>query len=318
MQAGPLLSQISPSFNSYSTSSGKNLAEIAARVVNELRLENGSGSSSIFDPIWETEFSEDNFDYPSREIGFDSNPDGEKPEIDEEEEEDENGEFEFAFVCREQTSSPISADEIFYNGQIKPIYPLFDQNLLRDHEVASRNDVVSSETKTQSPPTTRRRQPLRKLMVEEERETTSSSSSEAEELENLPQDTFCVWTPKHAASEASPGRCKKSSSTGTSSKRWSFRDLLSRSHSDGKETFMFISPGKLKAGKGSSGDRKVAGKGSSKIVAEGGDDREEYLKRNGSSSAKEDEKRRSFLPYKQDLVGFLANVNGLSRNLRPF
>ena len=35
-------------------------------------------------------------------------------------------------VCREpEYSSPISADEIFYNGQIKPFYPIFDQTLLR-------------------------------------------------------------------------------------------------------------------------------------------------------------------------------------------
>jgi hypothetical protein len=34
--------------------------------------------------------------------------------------------------------------------------------------------------------------------------------------------------------------------------------------------------------------------------------------------SKEGDKRRSYLPYRPDLVGFLSNVNGVGRNLHPF
>ena len=38
---------------------------------------------------------------------------------------------------------------------------------------------------------------------------------------------------------------------------------------------------------------------------------------NGTEHA-EQNKRKSFLPYRPELVGLFANVNGLGRNLRPF
>jgi len=34
--------------------------------------------------------------------------------------------------------------------------------------------------------------------------------------------------------------------------------------------------------------------------------------------SKEGDKRRSYLPSRPDLVGFLSNVNGVGRNLHPF
>ncbi|KAF3437033.1 hypothetical protein FNV43_RR19786 [Rhamnella rubrinervis] len=304
MQAGPLLS-LSPSFNSYS-STGK-LAEIAARVVKELRQENINGC--VYDS-WEADH-EDSAATQFEESTLKSNPHEEsRPEVgdDDDPHGDEDGEFEFAFVCREQSSSPISADEIFYNGQIKPIYPLFDRDLLLGND-APRNDVVSRDSKTAptttTTTTTRRRQPLRKLMFEEERESTAScSSSEADELDGLPPETFCVWTPKTSA-EASPQRsCKKSNSTG-SSKRWKFRRLLSRSNSEGKDMFVFLTPSK-KTEKGGSGNVKVAGK--STPAKDAGDGVGAHKAHAHYVKNKEDDKKKSLLP----LVGFLG------KNLHPF
>ncbi|CAN1194228.1 hypothetical protein LINPERHAP2_LOCUS42447 [Linum perenne] len=42
------------------------------------------------------------------------------------EEGEEEGQFEFAIVDREVVTSPISADDIFYNSWIMPLYPLFN------------------------------------------------------------------------------------------------------------------------------------------------------------------------------------------------
>ncbi|KAL0440912.1 UNVERIFIED_CONTAM: hypothetical protein Sradi_0030100 [Sesamum radiatum] len=144
--------------------------------------------------------------------------------------------------------------------------------------------------------------------------TSSSSSSEADDLEGVPADTYCVWRPNEAAAE---GRCKKSSSTGSHSKRWKFKDLLHRSHSDGsKDRFLLLSPS-------NSGRKK---ENVERVKATAGSPQKpkppapppppppppKLYNRDGG------EKRRSYLPYRQDLVGFFANVNGLSKNLQPF
>ncbi|GAU35539.1 hypothetical protein TSUD_155230 [Trifolium subterraneum] len=123
-------------------------------------------------------------------------------------------EFDFTFLSTE----PVPAGDIFHNGQIKPTYPLFDKSLLNG--VVSVSPVVSSNVETTP---RRRRLPLKKLMEDD-----------CEEFDGVAPDTYCVWTPP----------CKKSSSTGSTSKRWRFRDLLLRSHSDGKkQSLLFFNPG---------------------------------------------------------------------------
>ncbi|KAK6920709.1 Protein of unknown function DUF1645, plant [Dillenia turbinata] len=210
MQAASPLLSLSPSFNGYSSNK---LAEIAARVVQEFSQE------SEFDEFHAE--NEQNFDKSEEDVNDD--------EGDEEEEE----EFEFSFVGKDSQMSPISADEIFYNGQIRPVFPLFDTSLL-----LSECNHQTIETHELNPSPKPIRFPLRKLLFED-RDPPSSSSSEADDLEGIQPGTYCVWTPK-ARDDA---RCKKSNSTG-SSKRWKFKDLLhhQRSNSDGKETFVFLTP----------------------------------------------------------------------------
>uniref|UniRef100_A0A5B7BK69 Uncharacterized protein n=1 Tax=Davidia involucrata TaxID=16924 RepID=A0A5B7BK69_DAVIN len=307
MQSSSVL-LLSPSFSSYSSAK---LAEIADRVVQEFRAET------------ESELDDDLFGFKSEETSSviaQEKPNAEEEE-EEEEEKEEDDDFEFAFVGREPDSSPISADEIFYNGQIRPVFPIFNRDLLLgDSEY---ENSVSSEP---PPPPPSIRRPLRKLFIED-RDPPSCSSSEADDLEGIPQGTYCVWTPK-AAVEESPGRCKKSNSTG-SSKRWKFRDLLHRSNSDGKDTFVFLTPSNAanakkrdeKVEKATTEAPSVAGKAKSKGVTGGRvvsvpAAHEAHYVRN--RAMKEGDRRRSFLPYRQDLVGFFANVNGLSRNLHPF
>lgn len=171
MQASPVLS-LCPSSPSFNAFSSGRLAEIAARVVEEFKQQVIEGEDL-------------------NEV-------------------DDN--FEFAFICREPETSPIiSADEIFCNGQIRPIfYPVFNTNLLNYDQTPDGKNVIQSKP---------HRLPLAKLMSEERETTTSSSSSsEADELEGITQGTYCVWTPK---------KVKSGSNKGTySSKRWKLRDLL--------------------------------------------------------------------------------------------
>ncbi|KAL9434220.1 hypothetical protein AB3S75_028947 [Citrus x aurantiifolia] len=248
--ASPVLS-LSPSPPSFSSYSSANLTEIAARVVEEFREQEPEDSEDIFDINWEREQQQEE-DRRGRcfdDVVFFSQQKHEQ----EEEEEEEEEEFEFAVVCnKKQECSSITADEIFFNGQIKPLYPLFNRDLLL-YNYDQNNAAAPSPAPAASPTTTTttttgrssNRLPLGKLMSEE-RETSvscSCSSSEADDLDNLTPGTYCVWTPKPSKESQSPGRsCKKSHSTGSNSKRWKFRDLLYRSNSDGKDTFVFFTP----------------------------------------------------------------------------
>lgn len=38
----------------------------------------------------------------------------------------------FSFVCLNPDGSPISAEEAFVNGQIRPVFPMFDPRILPD------------------------------------------------------------------------------------------------------------------------------------------------------------------------------------------
>ncbi|KAJ6418262.1 hypothetical protein OIU84_001611 [Salix udensis] len=310
MQAsGPsiTLSPSSPSFNSYSS---QKLAEIAARVVQEFTNESEQvedASGNIFS--WQEQQGE----------GEGEEEENNHPQNDNEEEEED---FEFAVLSKpEPQFCPISADDIFYNGQIRPFYPLFNTKLLLDDQ----ESLPKSKTATNSAQATKNpnRMPLRKLFYED-RETFSCSSSEADDIDGAEPGTYCVWTPKKE--EGSPGSCKKSSSTGSNSKRWKLKDLLHRSNSDGKDTFVFLMPSNRRSGRHRlrSGNNDDHGGNNSK---QGIEKTKEVKGAGGGLSpfqehyharSKDGDKRRSYLPYRPDLVGVLSSVNGVGRNFHPF
>jgi len=308
-----------PSFNSYSS---EKLSDIAARVVEELRKESESDpDSDIFNWAPKTTQPQPQQQQQQEDKAKDNNnnnSDKEKREDEEEEEEeekeDDDDDFEFAFVCREPDTTTISADEIFSNGQIRPTYPIFDQSLLLslyDSHIEKTNTTTTTTTRptaistAKAPPSSFRRPPLRKLMIEEQERDrdTSCSSSEADDLEGVPDGSYCVWTPHSSSS------CKKSHSTGSSSKRWRFRDLLYRSNSDGKDTFVFLTPSKkaekIPVRNNSSNSNSNSNSNNNK-------------KTTVVNKVAEENKRKSFLPYRKDLVGFFTNANGLSKSLQPF
>ncbi|CAO2826381.1 unnamed protein product [Amaranthus hypochondriacus] len=305
------LSSQSPSFTTFSS---ENIADVAARVVKELNL-------SYDDPYDDDFYSNFSLNDASQDTHqYDTVQKKEEQREDKNsDDEDVESEFEFAVLCGEDNSSPISADEIFSDGKIKPLFPVFNTDLIDGYGYDYQNGSGLDD-----PPETIRL-PLRKLFEESRNGngTVSCSSSEGDDLEGIPEGTYCVWTPKKK--EEVMEMRKKSKSTGTgSSKRWRFRDLLYRSNSDGKDTFVFLTPSNIvenqnenrKANNGN-GKRKEkimrvgagAGAGASAGTGAGG---------NKKKSGCDVEKKKSYLPYRQDLVGFFANVNGISRTVRPF
>ncbi|KAK4779093.1 hypothetical protein SAY86_006621 [Trapa natans] len=191
-------------------SGSSNLAEIAARVARELSLQ------------------EDGLEDDVRDAGeFFHNSEPNLPQLDDdeataaapEEYDGGGGDFEFTFACGVPGSSPVSADEIFHNGRIRPAY-----------EYTSLIQSSSEDYRKQRP----RRPTLKVLMSEDDRKSgqppehglSFSSWSESEEREG----TYCVWVPREAMNK----RCTKSSSSGTDSWTWKLKHLLlqNRSKSD--------------------------------------------------------------------------------------
>ncbi|XP_060187816.1 uncharacterized protein LOC132616996 [Lycium barbarum] len=257
--------------------------------------------------------------------------------------------FEFSLV----SENPDTTEFIYNDGQTKfqSIFPVFNRDLLLtpDEDSKKVNDDKSASSI---------RIPLKNLFLEEQE---SSTSSEADELETIPEGTYCVWKPK--ITEPSPGKCKKSKSTGSASKRWPrIRDLLRRSNSDGKDSFVFLPPKKSiennniprtisqvnsaennvyanltlilrdsetisdklsaqrktnqisqekeKGIKDKTGKAKLAGKlkGSPAPAAT---QQALYYVRNREGKEVDKNRRKSYLPYRRDLIGFFAI--GLSR-----
>ncbi|XP_055806876.1 uncharacterized protein LOC129875605 [Solanum dulcamara] len=252
----------------------------------------------------------------------DNYEDNEEEEVEDGEDENDDEE-EFSFACGID-APPISADEVFYNGQIRPLFPLFNQNLLLCDE-----DLEA--LKEQLPI----RPPVKKIFIQTEDNPIPAASSSSEDIAG----PFCEWS-KNKAIEASlenPEVCKKSNSTGFS-KLWRFKVFLHRSNSDGRDTFVFLNPTTPAAKveekvirknetttssesekKKISGEVKVIGKVTKKKKdlkkSEGVLAHEAYMK----SKAKAEDRRRSYLPYRPELVGFFTNVNGgLTRNVHPF
>ncbi|XP_075473488.1 uncharacterized protein LOC142504526 [Primulina tabacum] len=196
---------------------------------------------------------------------------------------------EFSFTCGGADALPIAAEDAFINGQIKPIFPLFDR------------DFDESDALHQNLPM---KPPVKKFFVETKDiiELTSANAG----------DDTTVGRPDRKAVEVSPEVCKKSNSTGFS-KIWRFRDFLRRSNSDGRDAFVFLNENSQapseKLEKKVSANKVKKGKTASLSA------HEVYLR----NKAKDGEKRRSYLPYRPELMGFFTNVNsGLSKNVHPY
>nr|CAB3473794.1 unnamed protein product [Digitaria exilis] len=236
-------------------------------------------------------------------------------EVEAEDEEEDDGGFSFPAL-------PFAADAC-----IVPVYPIFGR--------PPSPPLGEAGEEYEPPETATVRVPLGRLLLEErefrarqqdgrsasarawreddddeEDEDGAASAAADEELEGVPPESYCLWAPGggQSSAPASPRRCRKSGSTG-SVLRWRriSERLVGRSHSDGKEKFVFLTaaagpePSLPPLPSPGSKEEKQGG-GSNK--AGGAANQLRYYGRGGSGGGS---RRRSYLPYKQELVGLFAN-----------
>ncbi|XP_006655602.1 putative cryptochrome DASH, mitochondrial [Oryza brachyantha] len=191
---------------------------------------------------------------------------------------------------------------VFDSGRIGAVYPVFG----RPRSPPAREEE-EAETATV-------RVPLGQLLLEERASASAAAPSGKQpdddgDLDGVPAETYCLWSPGSPAAAVSPARCQKSGSTG-SVIRWRQR-LIGRSHSDGKEKFVFLnSTSDRSKGRTTSGDGG-GGHGGWRYYGRGGGS-------GGAGVGNGGGRRSSFLPYKQDLVGLFANAGAFRRSYHPF
>ncbi|GER35745.1 hypothetical protein STAS_12046 [Striga asiatica] len=211
--------------------------------------------------------------------------------------------FEFALFPEDRVISAVDLSAVF---------PVFDRDLLSANGGAG--DKIGSKSEADLPESSVAVAPLSKLFAEESEDRASCSSTEADELESVPEGTYCVWRPR-AEDRPPPGGCRKSSSTGSASKRWRFRDLL-RSNSEGKDSFVFLAP-KNREEKLPTAAAELPGRAKGKGAGTAARSAHELLYVHKRAVA-EGNKKKSYLPYRRDLVGFFVNVDGLGKSFPRF
>ncbi|KAI3744616.1 hypothetical protein L1987_57702 [Smallanthus sonchifolius] len=271
-----------------------------------LTLSSSSADDDPHDSVDQSPADEVSFGFNHLQI--DGNDDSNSQETDDEdqEEEDDDDDGDFTFVCVGDNDSPTT--EVFEDGQIRTVFPLFDQSLLLggDYDDGKRRLPIDV--------------PVDKVFIESPRRSPSEYGETDGTIRALAKES----------ESGTPEINMKSNSTGFS-KLWRFRNEMNRSNSDGRDAFVFLdspdtattSETKQNAG-GLTAKVKVAGGGKGKVVKKGSKAKkstasahEVYLKQKGRQT--EEESRRSYLPYRPGLMGFFTNVNGgLSKNVHPF
>jgi hypothetical protein len=155
-------------------------------------------------------------------------------------------------------------------------------------------------------------------------------------------DTYCAWAPWSPSRDDSPAAAAfpKSSSTGEARRFWRLRDLVAggggRSHSDGKEKFVFLQScdGKEKHAANANakaaaplqkqGKKKKGGNGKAPGATEmdmATAHRLFYGKPGAAATALAGDRtkqQQSYLPYRPAIVGFFATARALGRSHHPY
>ncbi|CAH2080029.1 unnamed protein product [Thlaspi arvense] len=200
-----------------------------------------------------------------------------------------NDDFEFVNLRSDYEAASFSGDFDF-------VFPLFNQTLIPSSPVV-KSDGDKDESSRGVPVTTRLRDLfLRDLEDPSPTQVYSSSSSDEEEEENESNGISTQKKSPNGGWRKSKSTGSSSASSSTSSRRWRIKDLLKRSYSEGKQSLGFQNPSSTNRDESSKKKEKEKVSAHEKL----------YLK---NRAMKEEEKRRSYLPYKQNLVGLFFNFH---------
>lgn len=211
--------------------------------------------------------------------------DGEPGRRREGDEEDEAGgeDFEFAAISGNSDGvEAVTADEIFSNGQIRPIYPLFNRELRFDGCGFQNLGAADAGAAAEAVKPVRR--PLRWLMMEDGYTPPPAPSSERDaRLDGIPVDSYCLWKPDIH---------RRGPSAEHSSKRWLLRNASAEAKKETK-----------KSGE-SCGEGIADPKSKLSPSASTGEEKHDNGKNTGSTAAGCRRRRRA------PLAGLFANVRG--------
>ncbi|KAL8224576.1 hypothetical protein R6Q57_020051 [Mikania cordata] len=221
-----------------------------------------------------------------------------------EQHDEEDDDFTFMIVGEDEAYD----DKVFEDGKIRPVFPLFDQNLLKENE---EYDIEEIDTLPILPP-------VDKIFIESPRGFPSSST--ASKHDDAATGPYCTW------SKDTTELTKKSNSTGFS-KLWRLKEKVGRSNSDGRDAFVLLKTSDKPTTSSSSSKPPVTS--FVKVNVAGGQARvvtkakkpavsahEAYLRSKGHT---EEERRRSYLPYRPELMGIFTNAHvGLTKNVHPY
>ncbi|XP_076892494.1 uncharacterized protein LOC143544235 [Bidens hawaiensis] len=220
------------------------------------------------------------------------------------EHEHEDDDDDFTFMLIGDDDAPIHEDKLL---------PLFDQKLLLDD---GEYELEEIDRLPNMPP-------VDKIFIESPRGLPSSESEQNDDDEDITAGAYCSWSGDSAAATAELS--EKSNSTGFS-KLWRLKEKVGRSYSDGRDAFVFLkcSDKSAAATANPSSDGtfvKVTG-GKARVVKPSTKGKkatgyEAYLRSRGEYT--EEERRRSYLPYRPEMLGLFTNVHGgLTKNVHPY
>ncbi|PWA62239.1 hypothetical protein CTI12_AA365810 [Artemisia annua] len=169
-----------------------------------------------------------------------------------------------------------------------------------------------------APGSTSGRLSLMKLLIEARNNSASTSSSDADDLELLSPESYCVWNPKKM--ETTPrGKHKKSNSIslgiGNTSKKWNVRHVFKRSYSDDNYTVntspvvLFLPPVLPKVKKN---NEKVTTTKREKNPKVGGNNKPEDKLPPAYKGKIGNIRLPAYLPYRQDQIGKMSKTNNRS------
>ncbi|ESQ46961.1 hypothetical protein EUTSA_v10027885mg [Eutrema salsugineum] len=191
-----------------------------------------------------------------------------------------------------------------FSGDRGFVFPIFNQ-ILAPKLSAAKSDGDKNEPSRAAAAVTTQLGDLLLRDREDPAPTLVYSSSESDEEDGITSESYCPWTPE----KSRIGGWRKSKSTGSSSsssRRWRIKDLLKRSYSEGKQSLNFLNSNS----KNRERNRDESSK--TKKVSSG---HEKFYLRN--RAMKEEEKRRTYLPYKKDIVGLFFNIHHRSGKTIP-